>query len=123
MFNWLNDLIKRLFGISDIEYLDAPHEEVNQEVINKIQEETKRTESTEEAEIKIIDQEQEGVPSHEETILNLQSKFRDGKITEEDLTEKETEELVALYQKQIEEVKVSMQQYQTLIDHFKQIVA
>ena len=123
MFNWLNDLIKRLFGISDIEYLDAPHEEVNQEVINKIQEETKRTESTEEAEIKIIDQEQEGVPSHEETILNLQSKFRDGKITEEDLTEKETEELVALYKKQIEEVKVSMQQYQTLIDHFKQIVA
>ena len=138
MFNWLNDLIKKLFGIDGIEYLDAPKDEINQEVTEKIQEIQKetKTEKNEEIEEKqqeekdsidqktIIEEQDKSETEQQEVIqlgnslIDLQMKFQNGEITEEELTEQEIEELTALYLRQIEEVKKSIQQYQNLIHHF-----
>ena len=138
MFNWLNDLIKKLFGIDGIEYLDAPKDEINQEVTEKIQEIQKetKTEKNEEIEEKqqeekdsidqktIIEEQDKSETEQQEVIqlgnslIDLQMKFQNGEITEEELTEQEIEELTALYLRQIEEVKKLIQQYQNLIHHF-----
>lgn len=51
----------------------------------------------------------------EENLLELQKRYESGKISENDLSSEEIEELKKLYKKQIEEKKKSLEEYKIKI--------
>lgn len=52
-------------------------------------------------------------------LLNIQEKFENGKLNEEDLTEQEKQELINLYKEQINDLKKNIDYYKTNLETCK----
>ena len=106
MIEKIKEFFKKIFGNNNQNYLEAPTDDI-------LQDEKKYTnynsENNFQNEIKIESN------SNEERALKLQIDFKDGAINEEDLSEEDFDILSNLYEKQIQDVKKSIENYKKKI--------
>lgn len=106
MIEKIKDFFKKLFGISNQNYLEAPRDEVLQNEISQ----------TNNMKPQYNDfQEQIRIVTDEEKELKLQNDYKSGVIEEEDLSDEDFDILSNLYESQIKNTKQSIENYRKKI--------
>jgi len=103
LFSKIKNFFKKLFRKKQVEINNAPIVET-QEVVNEFKESIKMTQD------------------EEFQLLELQKKYRRGEIAENDLTDEQIDALCDLYDKQIEEIKLSIRRNEEKIAEYKRII-
>lgn len=100
LFGKIKNFFKNLFRKKQVEINDEPVVE-EREVVNEFKESIKMTQD------------------EEFQLLELQKKYRRGEIAENDLTDEQIDALCDLYDKQIEEIKLSIRRNEEKIAEYK----
>lgn len=100
MLKKIKEFFKKILGIKEQQYLEAPKEKINFE-------ETQKNSNFKEK-VAIVNE-------TEKRILELQRDFKAGVIEEEDLSEEDFQALSELYESQIEKAKEAIENYKSRI--------
>ena len=106
MIDKIKNFLKKLFGLNNLHYLEAPKNDTSQE---ELKQNNIKLQSEFAKQIKIKPDEKKKLA------LRLQKNYKEGIIEEENLSEEEFDLLSNLYESQIESTKQSIENYRNKI--------